>query len=557
MKRSSAIGIIILSSLLVFVVLLISEQTFNASQSVRGKSPATPLNGEMTDEEQLAQDLALSNAQVQALTLGQQSEIFSIQKVGHQYTAASQACETATCYQVNIYNFEENATVMAIVDIDARQVRDVLHLPNSQPSPNQRLISLASQIVANSPEVAAQLGFAPSVAQIAPMHSGLTESACNDPHLCVAAAFHTDYDNITWVTVDLHEERVIQIDSHGIGAEVETSTASSPFVGCPPDGTVNQDGWAVNYETAPSDGFRVYNVTYNGVDVLADVKLAEWHADYGSEGFEDSVGCGGGGGGGYLIYPYGNTITNSLYISSTYVGFEVVQDFRMFSWGAPCNYRYEQHMQFFTDGRFRIVSGAFGKGCGLALYRPIVMIDMAINGDGIDNFALWNGASWDQQLTELYRTPYAGDDGPHNYTPEGYAWLVYDLLGDGYYIEPGQGQFNDGGRGDDPFLYVTTHHPNENDVDLPVVGDCCFNDHRQGPHTFVNSEPIKNTNIVLWYVPQMQTVNDPTTPDYYCYTLGDSSAPGPTYPCFAGPMFIPTQVDTGIIDHFVPAVSAP
>ncbi len=308
--------------------------------------------------------------------------------------------------------------------------------------------------------------------------------------------------------------------------------------GCPPGGNINRDGWTMDHEVTTSDGLRVYNVKYNGQDVATSIKLVEWHADYGSSGYRDSTGCGGGGGG-FPIYPYGNTqILDIEDAQNQVIGFEVVQDFRMSNWGASCNYRYDQHLQFFTDGRFRTVSGAYGKGCGTnAIYRPLVRIDIAVNGDNNDTFAFYESGGWVDQGTELWRTPYGGDSGPHEFDSNGYAFRVMDQGGNGFYMQPSQeNTFGDGSRGDNAFIYATLHKPAEGDSDLGVIGACCNDDHQQGPHMYVNGESIDNTNIVIWYVPQM--VTDASPPDYYCWTI--SGEPNPeTYPCFTGPMFVP------------------
>jgi PKD repeat protein len=272
--------------------------------------------------------------------------------------------------------------------------------------------------------------------------------------------------------------------------------------------------------------------------VATSLKLAEWHADYGSSGFIDATGCGGSGGG-FPIYTYGDTYTNMLMEGNDDVGFEIVQDFRMSNWGASCNYRYEQRHQFYEDGRFRVVAGAFGKGCGVnALYRPIVRMDLAVDGDTGDTVSIWDGTDWDAQDTEFYRTPYAGANGPNEYNPDGYAWRIDDAAGAGYYIEPAQGQFELGDRKDYPFFYVTLHKPAEGDTDLPVIGSCCLDDHRQGPHNYVDGENIDSANLVLWYVSHMTTTVN--VDNYYCWTIEGEPNPE-TYPCWSGPMFVPAE----------------
>jgi PKD repeat protein len=166
------------------------------------------------------------------------------------------------------------------------------------------------------------------------------------------------------------------------------------------------------------------------------------------------------------------------------------------------------------------------------LYRPIVRIDVAVEGPTGDSFAVWSGSQWDTQTNEGWWSQ--GEP----YTGEGYKWRVTDEGGAGYYMEPGQGQFDDGGEGDNAFIYAVQHHSNEGDNDLGVIGDCCLDDYQQGPHIYLNNEGIANQDIVIWYVPQMMT--DASAPDYYCWTVAGEPNPE-TYPCFGGPMFVPIE----------------
>ncbi len=362
--------------------LIISGTLLSPPEGVRGKSPAFPLEAELNPEQALAQDLALSDPEVQALTVGRPSEVFGVRQIGQDYPPGGEVCADHACWQVEIYNFDEDAAVVAVVDVDDRQVLAVYHQPGVHPGINKRLADLAMEIAANDPDVIAELGFKPGAADMAPVDAGLQDSACEDGHLCVSPTFNLE-GRILWAVVDLTEQRLAGLSyTERLPDPPGSSTPFVPDLGCPTPGTVDQGGWSVNYLTTGTDGLRVYDATYMGVPVLTSVKLVEWHADYGSSGFEDSTGCGGGGGG-FPIYPYGDTqVLNILDEQNATIGFEVVQDFRMGNWGNTCNYRYEQHIQFFDDGRFRVVSGAFGKGCGTnAMYRPIVRIDIAVAGD--------------------------------------------------------------------------------------------------------------------------------------------------------------------------------
>ncbi len=285
----------------------------------------------------------------------------------------------------------------------------------------------------------------------------------------------------------------------------------------------------------------VYDATFLDVPVFTSIKLVEWHEDYGTTGYLMTTGCHNEGiSGGFPIYPHNETVVQEMFVDEqqeTSIGVEVVQDFRMSNWGSTCNARYSQVYQFFEDGSFRVIGGAFGKGCGTnATYRPVFRVAMSIQGEGNDNFAYWNESEWVSAEIETYRSPYADfDNGPHSANEEGYSWYIYDVTGDGYYIEPNQ-NLSDSPHLDNPFIYVTLQHPNsEGDVDLEVIGNCCEDDFRQGPETFLNYETLVNQNLVLWYVPQRETVVEDE--NYQCWTLQAGENPI-TYPCWSGLKFI-------------------
>lgn len=513
-------------------------------EGARGKSPALPITTDLTPEDLLAQDLVLSDPQVQDLTVGKRSEVFGVGPIGMHFPESSSECAQADCRSVVIYLWDEDVTINSIVNVDTRQVVDVLKLMGVHPGLNMKQMERAVEIIYNAPEVAETLGFQPKMEDIMPMDGNLIGTTCGDTHVCAAATFRHG-DKFMWAYADLTTGEFA-----GIGwspaPENDGSSTYFPPGTCPPSGTVTRDGWSLQHEVTGTDSMRVYNVTYNGIPVMTSVKVVEQHADYGSSGYQDSTGCGGPGGG-FPIYPYGNTqILDLLDVSNNIIGFEVVQDFRMSNWGNSCNYRYDQHIQFYTDGRFRVVSSAYGKGCGTnATYRPVVRMDIAVNGDDNDNFAYYDGAQWVDVTTETYRTAYA-DHGPHFRDANGYAWKVYDADGSGYYIEQDLGQFPNGNDiyqnpefGDNPFIYVTLHKPEEGDTDLPVFSSgCCNDNYMQGPHLYLNNENVANQNIVLWYVPQ--GITQPSGPNYYCWTL--QGEPNPiTYPCYMGPMFHPIE----------------
>jgi|GEM_PF-681306 len=543
MKKRSLWRLLALSILLVVPLLVLTGRFLQPDGIARGKSAAIPLAGDMTAEQQQAQELALADPRVQAYTAGHRSEVFGVRQVlAHGYTDQAAACAAADCRQVEIYNFDENAAVKALVNLDTGSVLDVLFTPGEHPGINKRLADRALDIAVNAPEVIEALGYRPTNSTTAPVPGDLAGTSCDGTHLCVAPTFRVA-DRILWAVVDLTDDTLA---GSGWTNPLPEDGDAVPFIpeGCPTPGAVDRDGWTLAYGVTGHDGLEVANAAFNGVDVFSSIKTVEWHVHYvGDWGFRDSTGCSGGGGG-YPIYPYGPThVFDLLDNQNNVIGFEVVQDFRMGNWGNGCNYRYDQRIQFFTDGRFRTVHGAYGRGCAIdGTYRPVTRINIAVNGEEDDNFAYYDGANWVELATEDFRLPYFDPqfpgNGPHELTPENVSWRVTDANGGGYYLEQDLGQFpqDPTGRGAAPFVYATLHHPNEGDTDLGGIGPCCNGDHQQGPELFINGESIANENLVLWYVPQM--VTDVTPDDYYCWTV--SGQPNPeTYPCFAGPMFHP------------------
>ena len=551
LKSSKHIFFVVVAATLLATAVWGSFQLAPISE-VRGKSPARPLTDQPSAEQRIAQDIALADTAVQAYTLGNRSEVFGVRPVQHQTTLASASCASSNCQQVEIYSFATNATTSVIVDLASNEVLDVLYQPGLQPGINKRLADLAIDIAMNDAGVIAALGFKPTQVDMAPVAARMSGTSCDGGHLCAGPTFRVG-NRVLWAVVDLTEEKVAGLD----WTEVQPDGSSErydPLGGfCPSPGNVNRDGWVMNYETTQTDGLSIANVTYQGREVLRNAKLVEWHVDYNGTyvypGFFDVIGCTNVQYPGFPIAPYGQTQVMNLMDGASVVGFEVVQDFRMPNWGAACNYRYTQRMQFWQDGRFRIVSGAFGRGCGDSAtlqqpyYRPVVRIDVAVDGDDNDSLLWWDGLQWQSQISETYRTPYAEvDHGPHSTNADGAIAAVVDANSGGYFIVPSQGQFGGAERGDNPFFYVTRHNPAEGDTDLPVINPVDSykhnDDHMQGPDLFINGESVEATNIVLWYVAQHGTDRVAGSDPRYCWTVsGEPTAE--TYPCYGGPMFVP------------------
>ncbi len=513
----------------------------------------------LTAQQQQAQRLALSSAPVQRYAQGQRVEVFAILPFRDPFDPAYGVCADGSCYQVDSFDFEQEATITAIVHVDGNQVLDAWLTPGAHPLIPAHLYQRAVEIIQNDPDVVAALGYVPTAEQTRLMDGNSEGTRCLGSRLCAGAVFMTD-SGAVWVLVDLHDERIERLWWADKPYEMRSNQVDPKPEMTPQDCNViiplARNGWNLSYTTTPTDGLEVTNITYtlNGVPqtVATRLKLVQWHARYpGNWGFRDYTGCGGGGGG-FHISPYGLTQVRDLYDQSNQViGFVVVQDFRMSNWTADCNYRYEQHFEFYNDGRFRVKTGAYGRGCGdnqlaEATYRPVLRLDLAVAGDDNDTFSIWNGSQWVDQAVEGWWL----QSGP--YTVENYRYRVMDQSGFGYYIEPGRGQFDDFGTGDNAYTYLTLHRASEGDGDLGLLpgSSCCNTDHQQGPHTWVNGEAVLNQNIVLWYVPAADTittwaVNNGYAERQYCWSDPNPGNPTSPYawPCFTGPMFVPTSLD--------------
>jgi hypothetical protein len=225
--------------------------------------------------------------------------------------------------------------------------------------------------------------------------------------------------------------------------------------------------------------------------------------------------------------------------SNNITGFVLEQVFRSELWPTPCNYNYRQRYEFYNDGRFRVSAASIGRGCGNdGTYRPVFRIAFAA---GQSNFAEWDGSNWSNWTTEKWQLQNATT----RYTSEGYQYQLTANNGNNYFVQPGNGNFKDGGRGDNAYIYITQNKPeiDEGEADLITIGPCCNTDYRQGPEKFIEpvADNIENKKLVMWYVAQLK--NDDSKGREYCWAesvLENGVYVTKSYPCFCGPMFIPT-----------------
>ncbi|VAW43550.1 hypothetical protein MNBD_CHLOROFLEXI01-4487, partial [hydrothermal vent metagenome] len=402
----------------------------------------------------------------------------------------------------------------------------------------------------------AELGLQPDAdaATMPNAKTSLNGSRCErSRHLCVAPTFLVD-GRALFAIVDLTDERVVgarwtTLGTSGVpeGVLVTERTLQNAYVMenyCEKVNSLSRNGWEMAYVLTLSDGLMVSNARYQGKLALNSAKLVDWHVSYSERegfGYSDATGCPEFSPASIIAFnaPFTEDILDE---SGNEIGFTLIQDFLTEGWPRPCYYRYQQRFEFYEDGRFRIVGGNLGRGCGTdASYRPVLRIDIAASGDGQqDSFAEWDGSDWIDWETEQWQLQ--TEDTP--YTNEGYQYRITSPNNVGYFIEPGQGQFSNE-QGDNAFMYVTRRDPNvdEGESDMITIGACCNQDYQQGPEKFMNpAESITDEDLILWYVAHLQ--NDDTVGSEYCWadmTVENGDFAAQIWPCYFGPMFIPIQ----------------
>lgn len=527
-------------------------------KALQQTQPVILCQDSLSSQQQLAQLIALYDTSftrmVRQPATGKpyRCEIFGVYPARQSDMAhATPPYQLQNCYRVEMYNYALNSTSVAIADIVQQKVLTGYYQEEAQPDIPLVLKNLAVRIAVSSPEVQAAYGFKPeeSEALMASTKTALNRTRCErSGHLCVAPTFVKD-GKALWAIVDLTDYRVSGIRWTNVGStgpaapltekKLQDDKVTSCF--CEQETRLEKDGWKMDYMLTSSDGLRISAVSFNGAPVLQSAKLVDWHVNYsGTDGFgySDAIGCP------YFsqaaVVAFETPKVAVLKENGTIAGFVLEQTFRSEQWPGPCNYNYVQRYEFYKDGRFRVAAASLGRGCGNdGTYRPVFRIAFA----GANNhIAGWDGKEWQNWNQEQWQL----QDALLKYTPEGYAWKLADPSDQGYYIEPARGQFGDGGRGDNAYVYATLNKPNveEGESDLVTIGPCCNTDFHQGPEKFIypNPDNISNSRIVFWYVAQLK--NDNTKGREYCWAesvLENGVYVTHSYPCFCGPMFVPLK----------------
>lgn len=511
----------------------------------------------MSEQQQMAQLIALNDSSFTrflrdpATGLPFRNEVFGVYPARESdMTTIRSPYTLASTYRVEMYNYALNNSSVALVDVQQQKVLGTFYLSQMQPDISVYLKKLAIRIAIESPEVQQALGVKPQEkdALMASTKTALNRSRCErSRHLCVAPTF-VKGDKALWAIVDLTDHRLVGIRWTNVGnsgpaapmmteRRLQDDKITSCY--CETEQQLNKQGWNMKYMLTSSDGLRISDVTFNGKAVLRSAKLVDWHVSYsGTDGFgySDAVGC-----------PYFSqsavvaweipVIAELKDDNNNTIGFTLEQTYRSEGWPTPCNYNYRQRYEFYKDGKFRVACASIGRGCGnTGTYRPVFRIAFA--GEQ-NNFYEWQQNNWTPWQKEQWKE----QGSTTTYTTEGYQYKI-GSTSQSYFMEPGRGQFGDGGRGDFAYVYVTKHSTakDEGENDLVTIGPCCNTDYRQGPEKFIEPQPedIQNSSLVVWYVAQLR--NDDRKGNEYCWAenvLENGIYKTKVYPCFAGPLFVP------------------
>jgi hypothetical protein len=563
------------------------------ANALKANSPVVRLAGKLDAKQRQAQDLALADAKfVEGVRDKQTSEPLRNEIMGVYalrdsdiVTPEVQVCKTpdsssARCMKVEMYLFAANDTRVAVVDLVAKKMLSVRTLVGIQPEISPTLERIALELAAGSPLVATALGRTPSLDEfiMANSKASLAGTRCErSQHLCVAPTI-VEGKTALFVVVDLTALKVVGARWSKVGRaanvpsekRVQNETISREY--CERATNIDRNGWKFNFQITSSDGVRVADVEYKGAKLYKSVKNVDWHVAYPWKeklGYSDAVGC--------PVFSQAAVVAidppvfETLKENGVDVGFSLIQDFRSEQWPRPCNYFYRQRFDFFNDGRFRPWSASYGRGCGDgATYRPVTRIEFA-NMTSVASFASNAWTEWNSEDWKRSRDLAAAADGAKLRFNNANGVTVHVRANDG-----APGAKNDGRtcaschdkpvqprpdsarslglpqtRGDDAYVYVTVHPSgrDEGASDMPPIGSCCNEDHKQGPHRFLEpKEPIvsgSGTPLVFWYVAQM--VNDARPGHEYCwadYVIDKGVYVPRAYPCYSGPTLSVLPVTT-------------
>lgn len=399
-----------------------------------------------------------------------------------------QGCDQLNCAFVTFYDYTNEGTLEAVVNLDQDEV--IAHWTNAgaRPGGSSRVLPKAVAIAAADPQVRAILGDDIGVVDPAmiPMSGWLVDDDCREDW-CVDLTYHdpSGTGRVFHVFVNLEEETVAR--TFYTRARPDRSAAKplaqrDAFT----DGCHEQDGWNVCWEMTANDGINFRDATYNGRLVFSSAKIGQIEAWYPSwpGGYRDEIGFAA------TVPPFGGTE-----ITDVEGGFQIGQIFTEFTrWpNCICCYRYEQIIRFFADGGFELRFLSHGPGCDdLSIYRPFWRVDLDLDGPEDDKVWLFEGVQWSEMAEEFETFPIVED-----LSPEGHKLATFD---DDMHYRWTMERTDPLGL-DEGYLFLLQY--NELEGEGPITtgpGDTFI-----PPRQWIDGQPLSGENIVLWHVPLLNT----------------------------------------------------
>ncbi len=550
-KQNAAEALIIEDSSVLQIPVLVDR--INRIKNVLTQKVPIILLDSLNEDEKTAQQIAISNDKFCENLFDKKTHQPYRNEIFNVYTARPQEVADATqkIYKVEMYNYALNAATTAMVNVSSKQVLSVTNYAATQPDIPTHLKNIALQIAVNNEQVIKALGYKPEEkeALMANTKTALNNTKCERSlHLCVAPTFIKG-DKALWAIVDLTDYKIVGIRWTNVGNSEAATRISEKKLKfdkimecyCKKITHLEKYNWKLNYVITTSDGLRISEVQYNNKQIVNNAKIVDWHVGYSNTdgfGYSDAVGCPEFSQA--AVVAVSDPRVSDIVENGKTIGFALEQNFSSEQWPKPCNYNYLQRFEFYNDGRFRTAAASLGRGCGNnGTYRPVFRIAFTGNKN---SFSQWENTNWNIWKNEQWKL----QNSTNTFTKEGYLYKINDEAENGFFVEPSRGQFNDGSRGDNAYVYITRQHldKDEGEKDLITIGPCCNTDYKQGPEKFIDAQPesIVNTDIVVWYVPQMK--NDDTRGKEYCWAeayLENGVYKTKVFPCLAGPMFVPIK----------------
>lgn len=397
-------------------------------------------------------------------------------------------CYEMNCAFVTYYNYTDEGTVEAIVNLDRDTVIGHWENEAARPGGTSAILPKAVRIAAADPQVRAILGDDIGAVDplMIPMSGWLMDDACRDDW-CVDLTFHdpSGTGRVYHVFVNLEKEivaRTFYTRAREDRSDAKPLAQRDAFT----DGCHEQYGWNVCWEMTANDGINFRDASYNGQLVFSSAKIGQIEAWYPSwpGGYRDEIGFAA------TVPPFGGTEIVDLGD-----GFEIRQLFTEFTrWpNCICCYRYEQSIRYYADGRFELIFVSHGPGCDdVSIYRPFWRIDLDLDGPEGDEVWLFDDTQWVEQAVEFETYPVVTD-----LSPDGYKLATFD---DDLHYRWSMERTDPLGL-DEAYLFLLQWGEMEGEGPITTgPGDTFI-----PPRQWIDGEALSGENIVLWYVPLLNT----------------------------------------------------